>query len=113
MERRLPPALAHHAGPCRGADNGRRLLLRRPGPEDLRLGRYLGYFEQGPRFGLTLDEYPHLLEGASWATWDSGKCLWVARPGIVEQYTLDDLRRGQPSYSLDLDQFEPPTKPGA
>jgi len=74
--------------------------------------RYLGYFEHGPRFGLTLDEYPHLLEGASWATWDSGKCLWVARPGIVEQYTLDDLRRGRPSYSLDLDQFEPPTKPG-
>jgi hypothetical protein len=30
---------------------------------------------------------------------------------MVEQYTLDDLRRGASSYSLDVDQFEPPPKP--
>jgi hypothetical protein len=31
----------------------------------------------------------------------------VARPGVVEQYTLDDLRAGTPSFSLDVDRFEP------
>jgi hypothetical protein len=50
-------------------------------------------------------------KAASWATWDAGNNLWVARPGMVEQYTLDDLRRGASSYSLDVDQFEPPPKP--
>ena len=60
---------------------------------------------------LPLEERTDLLEGASWATWDSGQNLWVARPGIVEQYTLDDLRVGTPSYSLDVDEFEPPPKP--
>jgi hypothetical protein len=73
--------------------------------------RYLGYFDNGPRFGFTLEGHPHILEGASWATWDSRKNLWVAKPGVVEQYTLGDLRRGRPSYSLDVDQFEPPPKP--
>ena|SRR5580704_13074728 len=72
--------------------------------------RYLGYVD-GDQFSFSLEERPDLVEGASWATWDSGKNLWVARPGIVEQYTLDDLRGGTPSYSLDVDQFEPPTKP--
>jgi hypothetical protein len=50
------------------------------------------------------------LKGANWATWDVTNSLWVARPGIVEQFTLDDLRRGTPSFSLDVDQFEPPAK---
>ena len=72
--------------------------------------RYLGYVDRGDKFAFSLEERPGLLEGASWVTWDSGRNLWVARPGIVEQYTLDDLRRGTPSYSLDVDQFEPPPK---
>jgi len=71
---------------------------------------YLGY-ENGDQFFFSLDERPDLLDGANWATWDSGHNLWVARPGIVEQYTLDDLRSGAPSYTLNVDQFEPPPKP--
>ena len=71
---------------------------------------YLGY-EHGGKFAFSLEERTDLLEGVSWATWDSGNNLWVARPGIVEQYTLDDLRSGTPSYTLDVDQFEPPPKP--
>src|SRR5262245_16997399 len=55
---------------------------------------YLGY-ENGDRFFFSLDERPDLVEGA---TWDTGHNLWVARPGTVEQYTLDDLRSGAPSY---------------
>ena len=73
--------------------------------------RYMGFLDSAFRFAFRLEEFPHIVEGASWATWDSGKNLWVARPGIVEQYTLDDLRSGTPSYSLDVDQFEPPLKP--
>ena len=74
--------------------------------------RYQGYSENNSsRFAITLDEYPDLLVGANWATWDAGNSLWVARPGIVEQYTLDDLRRGAPSFSLDVDRFEQPLKP--
>jgi hypothetical protein len=72
--------------------------------------RYLGY-DHGDQFAFSLDECPDLVGGASWATWDSGENLWIARPGIVEQYTLDDLRRGTPSYALDVDRFEPPPKP--
>jgi hypothetical protein len=73
----------------------------------------MGYLDDADddEFAFSLEERPGLVEGASWATWDSGGNLWVARPGIVEQYTLDDLRSGTPSYSLDVDQFEPPPKP--
>jgi hypothetical protein len=70
---------------------------------------YLGN-EKGDQFAFSVEQHPGLVERANWATWDSGKNLWVARPGIVEQYTLDDLRSGMPSYSLDVDLFEPPPK---
>ena len=91
--------------PCNGDDGwGRRPA---PGYPELQL-YYIGFFNSGFRFAITLDEYPELLAGADWATWDAGNNLWVAKPGIVEQYTLDDLRRGTPSFSLDVDRFEPP-----
>ena len=94
--------------PCVGDDGwGRRPA---PGYPELQM-RYVGYFAAGITFAITLDEYPELLAGADWATWDSGNNLWVVRPGVAEQYTLDDLRRGTPSYSLGVDQFEPPPKP--
>ena len=73
--------------------------------------RYIGYLTHGYTFAFALDGSPELLDGASWATWDSNANLWVARPGVVEKFTLKDLRRGKPSYSLDVDQFEPPLKP--
>jgi len=59
---------------------------------------------------IWLDEHPRLLDGASWANWDVNGELWVAWPGMVEQYTLNDLSRGTPSFSIDLDQLEPPVK---
>jgi hypothetical protein len=93
---------------CFGDDGWGRRPAR--GYPELQL-RYVGFFDSAFRFAITLDEHPDLLVGANWATWDSGNNLWVARPGIVEQYTLDDLRRGTPSFSLDVDRFEPPPKP--
>lgn len=70
--------------------------------------RYVGYLEHGYTFAFWLDEHPGLLDGASWANWDCNGDLWVARPGTVEQYTLSDLSYGTPSFSVDVDQFEPP-----
>jgi hypothetical protein len=95
--------------PLGGGDDG---WGRRPAPgyPELQL-RDIGHYHSRFRFAVTLDAYPELLVGANQATWDSRNTLWVARPGIVEQYTLDDLRRGTPSFSLDVDRFEPPPKP--
>lgn len=72
--------------------------------------RYLGH-GAGEKFAFSLDAYPDVVEGANWVTWDSGGNLWVARPGVVEQFTLKDMQRGAPSFSLDVDRFEPPSKP--
>jgi hypothetical protein len=93
---------------CKGDDGWGRRPAR--GYPELQV-RYKGYLDSAFKFVFRLDEHPNLLEGANWATWDSGSNLWVARPGIVEQYTLKDLRRGTPSFSLDVDRFEPPAKP--
>jgi hypothetical protein len=90
---------------CNGDDGWGRRPAR--GYPELQV-RYEGYLDSAFKFAFRLDEHPDLLEGANWATWDSGSNLWVARPGIVEQYTLEDLRRGMPSFSLDVDRFEPP-----
>jgi hypothetical protein len=88
----------------------------RPSPRHPELQvRYLGYLDHGPKFAFSLDRFPGLIDEANWVTWDSRGNLWVARPGIVEQYTLEDLSRGTPSFSLDVDRFEPPPtahKPG-
>jgi hypothetical protein len=75
--------------------------------------RFAGYLEHGYTFDFWFDEYPELLADASWANWDSVGALWVARPGLVEQYTPSDLRRGTPSFTLDVEEFEPPVKPAA
>ena len=94
--------------PCIGDDGwGRRPA---PGYPELQV-RYLGITHDAYSFSFTLDEFAGLLRGAMWATWDAGNKLWVARPGVVEQYTLVDIRRGTPSFTLDVDRFEPPPKP--
>jgi hypothetical protein len=70
--------------------------------------RYVGYLEHGYTFAFWFDEDPELLADASWANWDTGGSLWVARPGVVEQYEVADLARGTPSFQLEVDAFEPP-----
>jgi hypothetical protein len=91
---------------CTGDDGWGRRPAR--GYPELQV-RYLGFLDGTFEFAFALDEgHQEILEGANWATWDSTNRLWIARPGVVEQYTLDDLRRGTPSFSLDVDQFEPP-----
>ncbi len=72
--------------------------------------RYAGYLEHGYTFAFWLDEYPGLLEGASWANWDMNGDLWVARPGLVEAYAPADLKRGAPAFALDVEHFAPPAR---
>jgi hypothetical protein len=97
----------HYQVACIGDDG----WGNRPSPQhpELRV-HYLGYFDHGHRLSFSLDTYPGLIDEASWATWDCRGTLWVARPGVVEQYTLEDLRLGTPSFTLDVDRFEPPAK---
>ena len=90
---------------CAGDDGWGRRPAR--GYPELQV-RYMGYLDSAFKFVFTLDEHPDLLTGANWATWDSGNNLWVARPGVVEQFTLKDIKSGTPSFSLDVDRFEPP-----
>ena len=66
--------------------------------------------EHGYTFSFTLTEYPDLLKGATWATWDILGNLWVTRPGLVERYKLGDIKRGIPSFSIDIEPFEPPAR---
>jgi hypothetical protein len=75
--------------------------------------RFAGYLAHGYAFSFALDEHPHLLEGAQWATWDASANLWVAWPGVVSRFALDDLQKGTPSFSLDVDRFEPPVHSSA
>jgi hypothetical protein len=93
---------------CIGTTAG--AIAPRLGHPKLRV-RYLGYLNSAHKFGFSLDAYPGLIDEASWATWDSPGTLW-ARPGLDEQYTLEDFRRGAPSFTLDVDRFEPPVKAG-
>ena len=83
---------------------------RRPSRKHPELSvRFVGYLAHAYTFSFALSEHPHLLEGARWATWDASANLWVAWPGVVSRFTLEDLRKGMPSFSLDVDRFEPPS----
>jgi hypothetical protein len=86
----------------------------RPSPRhpELQL-RFVGYLEHGYTFAFQLDAYPRLLNGASWACWDSRGDLWVARPGLVELYTMKNIGRGsiKPAWVLDVEPLEPPPRP--
>jgi hypothetical protein len=92
-----------------GDDGWGRQISRSP----MLKARYTGYLEHGYTFQFWFDEHPELLADTSWANWDSDGDLWVARPGVVEQYTRNDLSRGTPSFTIDVDQFEPPARSGA
>ncbi len=83
---------------------------KRPSPAHPELQvHYLGY-EHGEQYVFSLPDFPGIVAGASWVTWDSIGTLWVARPGVVEQFTIDDMPGGKPSFSLDVDRFEPPIR---
>ncbi|MFP5275166.1 hypothetical protein [Coleofasciculus sp.] len=69
------------------------------------------YFNRGRVYAYTLDGYPQLLDAAvEWAGWDQFGRLVVARMGGIERYSLDDLKRGTPSFRYDLKNLTPPPR---
>lgn len=84
---------------CRPSARHPLLTLRLTGYED---GRHL--------FAFQLERHPGLLDGATWAGWDCLGALWVAEPGRIARFTQADLRNRRPSFSLDVDMFEPPQR---
>jgi hypothetical protein len=70
------------------------------------------YFNRGRVFEYTLDGHPGLLDSSvDWAGWDHAAQLVVAREGIVERYTLEDVERGEPSFRYDLRELTAPPRP--
>lgn len=71
----------------------------------------MGYVAQkgGYVFQFALDDYDGLLDPyVSWACWDSVNNLVFSRLGVVYRYSLQDLERGQPGATFDLESLEPP-----
>lgn len=54
-------------------------------------------------FDFALDSHPDLLEKANWATWDCLGQLLVSRKGVIERFTLEDLKQTQPQPSFSFD----------
>lgn len=69
--------------------------------------------EFNDRWTFALGSHAHLLDGATWATWDSLGQLLVAQRGWIERYTLADLKSTEPkpSFTVDLNSLEPPPRP--
>ena len=67
---------------------------------------------RGYLFEYLLDGYPDLLDtNVEWAGWDHAHRLVLAREGVIERYTLQDLGRGDPSFRCDLRDLQPPERP--
>ena len=70
--------------------------------------------EWPPTFRFRLDGSPDLLDDqVDWACWDCTGALLVARTGGIARYTLADLTAGTPSFSVSLENLEPPRGRGA
>lgn len=69
---------------------------------------YRGYMTGGYTFEFELEGSDLLDVETDWATWTSKGDLITARHGGVARYTLDDLKRGKPSFEADLEPLERP-----
>lgn len=73
---------------------------------------YRGFHtKHGYVYHYTLDGYAGLVdEAVEWAGYDGQGRLVLARAGVVERYTRDDLERGVPSLRYDLNGLVPPAR---
>ena len=62
--------------------------------------------EEGEVYAFSLPDHPKLLDaGVFRATYDARGDLLIARRGVLERYTLDDIGRGIPSFSFNLNEI--------
>ncbi len=66
---------------------------------------YRGYLVGGYTFEFQIEGSDLLDPRVDWATWDSKGDLLLAREGMIQRFTLQDLERGTPSFSCDLNQI--------
>ena len=71
---------------------------------------YRGYFTNGYTFEFQLEGSDLLDPNVDWATWDAKGDLLVARLGLIERYSLQQITKEKPSFSLDLENLEPPQR---
>lgn len=62
-------------------------------------------------FAFALETDPVLLADADWADYDALGQLVFARAGVLYRCTLDDLRAGRITQSIDLEGLRPPARP--
>ena len=86
----------------------------RPSPAHPTLFMYFrGYLVGGYTFEFELEGSNLLGPEVDWATWSCNGDLLVARRGAIERYTLEALRRGEPTFRLDLEALTPPWEQSA
>lgn len=71
---------------------------------------YRGYLVHGYTFEFSLEDSDVIDPEVEWATWDAKGDLLVAREGSIFRYTLESLKTGFPTFSMDLEHLSPPTK---
>jgi len=71
---------------------------------------YRGYLVHGYTFEFRLEDSDIVDSMVDWATWDAKGDLLVAREGSIYRYTLEGLKNGSPTFSIDLEHLSPPTK---
>jgi len=82
-----------------------------PSPEHPILRMYYrGYLVHGYTFEFRLEDSDIVDSMVDWATWDAKGDLLVAREGSIYRYTLEGLKNGSPTFSIDLEHLSPPTK---
>jgi hypothetical protein len=82
---------------------------RRPSARHPEL-RVRGPVDTATGFEFLLPRSPALLADADWADYDALGQLVFARAGVLYRCTLDDLRAGRPTQSIDLEPLQPPVR---
>ncbi|MEM6853085.1 MAG: hypothetical protein AAF593_01625 [Planctomycetota bacterium] len=69
---------------------------------------YRGYLERGYTFEFVMTDHPQIVDyRVEWAAWAANGDLVLTREGVIERYSLKNLRAGQPSFRLDLNALRP------
>ena len=89
---------------ARDGDDGWNWQLERRGPTLEAFFR--GFSKHGSAYEFRVREFPALLDqGVEWATFAANGDLVFARLGFVYRYSRNDLRKGKPGFTADLNEL--------